>query len=92
MLEKNYISKIKFISIFLFLICTMSIKAWDGYDYSEGEYIEIGKGNLVRPEREIEVYHSSDCSYHYEEVQGIYGKELETYNYEDGEYHYYEMD
>lgn len=37
---------------------------WDGYDYNEGEYIEIEKGNLVRKYKDIEVYHYEDGSYH----------------------------
>lgn len=66
--------------------------SWDGYDYDEGEYIEIEKGNLVRRNKDIEVYHWGDGSYHDEEVQGIYKNELETYDYDTGEFHYYEMD
>lgn len=65
---------------------------WDGYDYDQGEYVEIEKGNLVRKYKDIEVYHYGDGSYHDEEVQGFYGNELETYDYDTGEFNYYEMD
>ncbi len=65
---------------------------WDGFDYEEGEYVEIEKGNLVRRYKDIEVYHYGDGSYPDEEVQGFFGNELETYDYGTGEFHYYEMD
>ncbi len=48
--------------------------AWDGYDYDEGEHVEIEKGNLVRRYKDIEVYHYGDGSYHDEEVQGFFWK------------------
>lgn len=84
------------VNIRLLLILSISycslVSGWDGYDYDKGEYIEIGKGNLVRTYKDIEVYHYSDGSYHDEEVQGFYEKELETYDYATGEYNYYEMD
>lgn len=65
---------------------------WDGYDFDEGEYIEIEKDNLVRRHKDIEVYHYGDGSYHNEEVQGIHNDKLETYDYDTDEFHYYEMD
>mgnify|MGYP001572126340 CR=1 FL=1 len=54
--------------------------------------IEIEKGNYVREDEDIEVYHWEDGTYHTEEVQGFDGDELETYDYDTGEFHYYEMD
>ncbi len=32
------------------------VMAWDGYDYSNGAYIEIEQGNLVREGEDIEIY------------------------------------
>lgn len=75
-----------------FIFISSFIFGWDGYDYNSGEYVEIEKGNLVRKDKDIEIYHWGDGSYHDEEVQGIHNKELETYDYETGDYNYYEMD
>ncbi|NGX50414.1 MAG: hypothetical protein K1060chlam2_00260 [Chlamydiae bacterium] len=80
------------VSFFMFLLGSSLLSGWDGYNYEEGEYIEINKGNLVRKYNDIEVYHSGDGSYHEEEVQGFSGNELETYDYNTGEFQYYEMD
>ena len=79
---------------FLFLLISGSsfLFGWAGYDYDNGEYIEIEKGNLVRKYKDIEVHHNGDGSYHDEEVQGFYGNELETYDYDTEEFHYYQMD
>ncbi len=83
----------RFFYFFALLILGSSfLFGWDGYDYDEGEYVEIEKGNLVRKYKDIEVYHYGDGNYHDEEVQGFYGNELETYDYDTGEFHYYEMD
>ena len=78
--------------LMLFFLGGSFLFGWDGYDYDEGEYVEIEKGNLVRKYKDIEVYHYGDGTYHDEEVQGFHGDELETYDYDTGEFHYYEMD
>ncbi|NGX47163.1 MAG: hypothetical protein K1000chlam3_00535 [Chlamydiae bacterium] len=62
------------------ILGTSFLFGWDGYDYEKGECIEIGKGNLVRKYKDIEVYHYGDSCYHNEEVQGFHGKELKTYD------------
>ncbi len=84
--------KLSFLLILLLLFSLSSVRAWDGYDYERGEYIEIGKGNLVREGEEIEVYHYDTGEYKYEEVQSVDSEEVETYDYETGEYHTYDMD
>jgi len=70
--------------------------AWDGYDYESGTYVEIEKGNLVRPGREIEVYDYGKGEYRNVEVQSITGTgsgaEVEVYDYETGETRTLEMD
>jgi hypothetical protein len=70
--------------------------AWDGYDYEEGNYIEIEEGNLVREGEEIEIYDYSDGEYKYVTVEEIdsYGgtTEVEVYDYETGEYRTFEME
>ena len=45
--------------------------AWDGYDWDSGSYVEIGKGNLVRSGRDIEIYDYADGKYKDVEVQSI---------------------
>ena len=45
--------------------------AWDGYDWDSGSYVEIGKGNLVRSGRDIEIYDYGDGRYKDVEVQSI---------------------
>ena len=70
--------------------------AWDGVDSASGTDVEIGKGNLVRPGRDIEVYDSGSGKSRDVEVQSIrrYGGsvEVEVYDYDSGEYRTFEMD
>lgn len=37
-------------------VAASSAFAWDGYDYNQGTNVQIEKGQLVRPGKEIEVY------------------------------------
>lgn len=78
--------------IILLISGSSIVFGWEGYDYEKDEYIEIEKGNYVRENEDIEVYHWDDGTYHTEEVQGFDGDELETYDYDTDEFHYYEMD
>ena len=71
--------------------------AWDGYDWDSGSYVEIGKGNLVRSGRDIEIYDYGDGRYKDVEVQSIRktysGKvEVEVYDPQRGETRTLEMD
>ncbi len=70
--------------------------SWDGVDSSSGADVEIGKGNLVRPGRNIEVYDYGSGEYRDVEVQSIrrYGGsvEVEVYDNDSGEYRTFEMD
>lgn len=69
---------------------------WDGYDYDSGTYVEIEKGNLVRPGSEIEIYDYGTGEYRNVEVQSIQGNgsgaEVEVHDYETGETRTLEMD
>jgi len=84
----------------LFTICLLFIpilaSAWDGYDYESGNYIEIDKGNLVRSERDIEIYDYEAGEYKDVEVESIhrYGGsvEIEVYDGDAGEYRTFEME
>lgn len=81
--------------IFLAIVATSAF-AWDGYDYENGTYVEIEKGNLVRPGQEIEYYDYDSGEYKYGDVESInsYGSsvEVEIYDSETGEYRTFEMD
>ena len=80
----------------LILALSIPVMAWDGYDYEKGAHVEIEKGNLVRPGRDIEIYDYQDGSYKDVEVQSIQRSgsnvEVEVYDYNKGEYRTLEMD
>lgn len=73
-----------------------SALAWDGYDSETGSSVEIGKGNLVRPGQDIEVYDSDSGEYRdvtVESVRDGFGSvEVEVYDNDSGEYKTYDMD
>ena len=79
----------------LFLPPVMS-HAGDGYDYESGSYVEIEKGNLVRPGQDIEVYDYGTGEYKDMEVQSIdsYGSstEVKVYDNDTGEYRTLDME
>lgn len=86
----------KYIVTILVLILPTFSYAWDGYDYESGSYVEIDKGNLVRPGRDIEIYDYGTGEYKDVEVQSIRGSgsgaEVEVYDYDTGEYRTLDMD
>ncbi|PAP95248.1 MAG: hypothetical protein E5Y65_27295 [Mesorhizobium sp.] len=69
--------------------------AWDGTD-TTGESVEIGKGNLVRTGRDIQIFDGGAGEYRDVTVESIrrYGStvEVEVYDNESGEYRTLEMD
>lgn len=75
---------------------SLSVSAWEGYDYEQGTSVEISSGNLVRPGQDIEIYDYDHGEYHDVEVQSITGSGsgavVEVYNYETGEYRTLEME
>ena len=80
----------------LLLMMPIMALAWDGYDYEKGAYVEINKGNLVRPGQDIELYDYSTGEYRDVEVQSIRGSgsgaEVEVYDYGTGQYRTLDMD
>jgi hypothetical protein len=83
----------KYILLILWVITPLSLSiAWDGYDYEKGGYIEIEKGNLVRPGKEIEIYDYSDGEYKNVEVESVNSDEVEVYDNETGESRTFEME
>ena len=86
----------KLTAVFLALILPTLSYAWDGYDYESGSYVEIDKGNLVRPGQNIEIYDYGTGEYKDVEVQSIHGSgsgaEVEVYDYDTGEYRTLDMD
>ena len=88
--------KIQFLALIIFLISPNVVSSWEGYDYEKGRYIEIDKGNLVRPGNDIEIYDYGTGEYKDVEVESIhrYGHsaEVEVYDRSTGEYRTFEMD
>lgn len=86
----------KIVAAVLFLSLPCLSFAWDGYDYERGAYVEINKGNLVRPGQDIELYDYSTGQYRDVEVQSIRGSgsgaEVEVYDYGTGQYRTLEME
>lgn len=71
--------------------------AWGGYDYENGNHVEVERGNLVRQGREIEVYdYGENSGYKNFEVESIKRRgskvELEVRDTSTGEYRTFEMD
>lgn len=85
-----------FFSLVLALSVPVTGYAWNGYDYSEGAFVEIGQGNLVRSGETIEFYDFSTGQYHQADVQSVerYGSsvEVEVYDHNSGEYRTLDMD
>ena len=79
----------------ILLLTNLPVFAWDGYDWERNTYVEIGKGNLVRRGREIEVYDYSTGEYRNYEVDNIRRRtnhvDLDVYDSETGEYRQFEM-
>lgn len=84
------------IIIFSILALTSPAAAWDGYDYESGNYVEIEKGQLVRPGREIEYFDYDKGEFRYGDVESIRDSgssvEVEVYDQESGEYRTLEME
>lgn len=78
------------------ILFVTNLFSWNGYDYNEGSYVEIEKGNLVRSGREIEYYDYKDGEYKSAEVDSIrsYGSsvELNVIDSDTGEMRTFEMD
>lgn len=74
-----------------FVLSTPAI-AWDGYDYDEGSFVSIDRGELVREGYDIEYYDYGSGEYRSASVETISDSELEVYDYESGEYRYFDMD
>ena len=85
-----------YFSLLIIIFVPVFAFAWDGYDYESGSYVEIDKGNLVRPGKDIEVYDYGTSEYKDVEVQSIRdsgsGTEVEVYDYDTGEYRTLDMD
>lgn len=80
----------------LFLMVAISCFAWGGYDLKTGECVEIGKGNLVRRGRDIEIYDCKDGKYKIVNVKSISkvgdSVEIEVYDYESNKIRILEME
>jgi pyruvate/2-oxoglutarate/acetoin dehydrogenase E1 component len=77
------------LSIAAFAYLSSPALAWDGYDWESGSHVEIGKGNLVREGRDIEIYDWGTGEYRGVTVEDMRstgsGVEVEVYDHETGE-------
>lgn len=80
----------------LLIVSPLTAQAWGGYDYDSGSFIEIEKGNLVRPGREIEYFDYGSGQYRYGTVESMnrYGStvEVEIYDHQGRGHRTFEMD
>lgn len=87
----------KKVFIALLLSCFMlPAFSWSGYDWETNSYVDIGKGNLVRRDKEIEVFDYNTGEYKNYEVESIRRNsnnvELEVYDWDNNDYRTFEMD
>jgi hypothetical protein len=86
----------KYVILIALILMPTHALAWDGVDSTSGSSVEIGKGNLVRPGEDIEVYDYKTGEYKDVTVEGVRDGlgtvEVEVYDYSKGEYKTYEMD
>lgn len=87
----------KLFILLLLVVFVQTCFAWDGYDWDRNSYVEIGKGNTVRRNRDIEVYDYGTNQYKTYEVQNIRNRaggrhtEIELYDWQTNEYRTLEM-
>ena len=84
-----------FYIILILVIYSVPVKAWDGYDWDKGVYIEIEEGELVRDGETIDFYDYSS-GYRTLDIDSIeeHGNivEIEGTDQETGETRIFEMD
>lgn len=84
------------ISSFVFLTGIFPAFAWDGYDHQNDAIVEIERGNLVRPGREIEFYDHKAGEYRQLDIDSVYRSGgsviVEGFDSETGELRELEMD
>ena len=73
---------IMFVCLFIF---SMTVHAWDGYDWEKGCYVEVDIEDEC-------VYDYGDGEYHNVSIESIEEDEVEVYDYETGEYRTFDMD
>lgn len=78
------------------LLSSSLANAWDGYDYDKGRHVEIGKGQLVRPGRTVEVYDYGRGEYRDFDIDHMQtrgrGVTIEATDSDTGESRTFEMD
>ena len=87
--------KINFL-FFLTLLFPFSSFCWDGFDWENGAFVEIEKGNLVREGEPIEVFDYQRGRYIDMEVNDVNtfgsGVEIEATDLSSGEVRTFDMD
>ena len=85
-----------FIGLFVFLISSSHLFAWDGYDALSNTPVAIDKGNTVRAGEAIELLDYSTGQYHSVDVESVRQvggtTEVEVFDYNTGDYRILDME
>lgn len=85
----------KYLPAIFMLLLPCAVHAWDEYGYDGSSLVEIEKGNVIRPGRQIELYDYDTGEYRDVEVQSIIksgsGTEIEIYDYDTGAHRIIEL-
>jgi hypothetical protein len=86
----------KFLTLLLMLLFSCVSLAWDGYDYANGTYVEIEKGNNVKTGKDIEIFDYATGQYRDVQVESVRGSgsntEVEVFDYSTGEFRTLDME
>lgn len=82
--------------ILTFILYPFNVYGWSGYDWNNGSFIEIEKGELVKEGEDIEIFDYGEGEYKNIEVDSMdkYGNhiEIEGEDIETGEIRTFDMD
>lgn len=86
----------RLISAVLLFVTSFTVFAWDGYDSETDSYVEIERGNKVRPGNEIEFYDYGAGEFRTGDVESVrrFGNsvEVEVIDHETGDLRIFDMD
>lgn len=74
------------------MLCPADLRAWDGYDYDTGSYIEME--HPAKPGADVEIYDYDDETWHDVTVISInnHGTDMEVFDFDTGDYRTFEME
>lgn len=92
----SFAKTIQFAILILTFLIPLNAFSWDGTDTDNGDSVTIGKGQLVRRGKDIELYNNDTGEYISGEVESIRRNgryvEIELYEYSSGETKIFEME